>query len=409
MKVIIIGSGIAGLVLALVCQKKGIKVTLYDKAKQLQNIGGGILLWPHGLRYLQWLGISECLDLFHISIKSYDVINHVGEKIFNESYAKFYEAIGGTILPIDRSILQKSLVQQLETNTLQLNKHCIQAISSEKEAQVFFSDGTCDSADIIIGADGIHSGIREVINPHAKKHYTNYCWWGGIFDAVCTPFLSIDTVYMALNVAKMCMVWPTHGSRFMWYLPVKISQEALVNTELSTSQLFSICREWHTEIQQIIEAPSHTQRFSLPIYALPPQEYWSHQRIVLIGDAAHALGPILGQGASQAIEDVYVLIHFLKQIQSSTIFNPTIFKKYEALRLKKYQKLAELETQAAEMLIHDELESLESFQQQIQTIDLITMYQALIPLVNEESCLQLQASISEILGQAHSISAQCSS
>jgi len=390
MKIIIIGSGIAGLTLALACQKAGMKVKIYDKAKELRNIGGGILLWPHGIRYLEWLGVGECLHPFWLPIHGCHIIGHHGKTIFSENYAALYSLLGGSILPIDRSQLQQALLSQLAEHTLSLGKTCMRVQSDQHHAQVIFADGTKDSADIIIGADGIFSSVRKNFNANASLQYTNYCWWGGIIEQKYVPHLSVQEVYMAMTQNKLCIVWPTIGGRFMWYLPVKMPMNDLMQGNSGLHQLQRICANWNDDVHRIITAPASTKRFHLPIHVLPPQTNWTIQRIVLIGDAAHALGPILGQGASQAIEDAFVLFQCLQHLSGDI---PSMLKRYETLRRSRYERLSVLENQAADSMISDTIEALESFQQYVQQLDLATMYQDLIPLVNEKACLEVAAAV----------------
>src|SRR3990167_10284156 len=109
MKIIIVGAGISGLTLAYACHCAGMEVSLYDKTRELKNIGGGILLWPHGLRYLEWMGLSNCLLSFRIPIHECSIIGTKGQAILRESYAAINSLIGGEILPVDRSLMQQAL------------------------------------------------------------------------------------------------------------------------------------------------------------------------------------------------------------------------------------------------------------------------------------------------------------
>ncbi|MBV9575834.1 MAG: FAD-dependent monooxygenase [Gammaproteobacteria bacterium] len=388
MKIIIIGAGIAGLTLGVACQRAGMEVKIYEKASYLKNIGGGILLWPHGLRYLNWLGLSACVEEAYVAIKGYDIAGYQGHSITSDHYTDLYTLLGGEILPIERSYFQNKLLSQFATENLFLNKTCIAVSSHEQAAHVMFADGTMDTADLIVGADGIHSAVRKNLNPHAALQYSNHCWWGGILEKKYVPMLSSDEVYMTMGVGKLCIVWPTVDERFMWYLPVKMSQTDLMHDSDGRAQLNSICVGWNKIIDKIISAPTNAQRFHLPIHTLAPQPYCSVNRIVLIGDAAHTVGPILGQGASLAIEDAFVLFNCLMNKKMSF---PTLLQTYESLRHHRYECMAKLENQVAEMMIYDDAASLEWFQQQLPNINLVTMYQDLIPLVDEKACLDLAA------------------
>lgn len=390
MKIIIVGAGIAGLTLALACHNAGMEVKIYDKARSLRNIGGGILIWPHGLRYLKWLGLSHCLDSFYTPIKGCKIIGHQGNQIFSEDYAELYSLLGGEILPIDRSLLQNSLLAELPKHLLTLNKLCTEVDETENHARVQFADGTEDTADLVVGADGVFSTIRKNINPDVILDYTGYCWWGGIVDRRHVPQFSNNEVYIAMAERKLCIVWPTADDKLMWYLPCQMSFHQFSHENDGQTQLNSLCEYWHEDIRQLVSAPAAAQRFHLPIYAVPPQPHWTTQRTVLIGDAAHTLGPVLGQGASQAIEDVFVLFQSLKHFSRNI---PNMLKRYEALRRPRYERLCQLENQSAKMMICESLDALKEFESQIPQLDLVTVYQDIIAMVNEKTCLNLAAEV----------------
>lgn len=392
MKVIVIGAGMAGLTFTLACQRMGVKVKLYEKAKQLRNIGGGLLLWPHGRRYLEWLGLADGLKPYEVSVRGCRVVGTTGQEIFNEEYSAFYALVGGKILPIDRNHLQQALCAQLADNVLELNKQCVDIQVNEHSARVLFADGTEDSADIVVGADGVYSAVRKTFNQEPLQ-YTGYCWWGGIIEQKHAPNLLADEVFMAIGQGKTCMVWPTDNKRFMWYLPVKMAINDF-SKENSFQQLQTICAGWNSEVDRIIAAPQSSKSFHLPIYSLSPQTHWFTSRAILIGDAAHALGPILGQGVGQAIEDAFVLTHCLQYfLQGNSKNVMDVFKHYETLRREKVQRLFELENQSSHTMVNDDLDELEIFQQRIRYLDLITIYHDLIPLVDEKACQTLATAV----------------
>jgi 2-polyprenyl-6-methoxyphenol hydroxylase-like FAD-dependent oxidoreductase len=385
MKIIIVGAGIAGLTFGLACHRAGIDVTIYDKAKELRNIGGGILLWPHGVRYLKWLGLSDCLAPFQVTIHNCNIISNSGQKIFSENCSTLYSLLDGEILPVDRGMLQQTLLAQLPSSILKLGKDCVAIQENPNKASIHFAEGSSDDADLIVGADGIFSTVRTYVNASATLEYTNHCWWGGIIDRKDIPYLDPTNTYVALGIRKTCIIWPASNEKIMWYLPVKMPVTELTSDKNGLPQLKSICENWSDTVKQIISATSNGKNFHLPIHTLPPQSTWTKQRVVLIGDAAHTLGPILAQGASMAIEDAFVLLNCLKK-NTHTI--PEILKHYETLRRDKYESLSRLETQTAAMFIPNNHEELEIMQQQMEFLDLVTMYKEVIPLVNEEACLR---------------------
>ncbi len=381
MKIIIIGAGITGLTLGAVCQRAGMDVTIYEKTKVLRNIGGGLLLWPHGLRYLDWLGLSNVYQDAYFCVQGCQINGYQGDRIFSESYADLYSAIDGEILPIDRHYFQQNLLKQVDHRKLILNKQCVSVVNEARQARVIFSDGTEDCADLVVGADGIHSAVKKKVCPTALQ-YTNYGWWGGIIEQKDAPSLSPHHAFIAMGLSKMGIVWPMINNRFMWYLPVKMPLTQFESDDQGMMPLQSLTAGWSREVQAIIAAPASAKRFHLPIYTSLPSSIISH-RMVLMGDAGHAMGPILGQGTSQAIEDVFILFQCLQNLKMDV---PDTLAFYQHLRLGRYQRFAELENQTAESMVHDEVASLEAFQKQIQSLTLIHVYENVIPLINKKAC-----------------------
>tara|TARA_R110000868_G_scaffold350501_2_gene611715 strand:+ start:818 stop:1993 length:1176 start_codon:yes stop_codon:yes gene_type:complete len=383
MKVIIIGAGIAGLTFGLACQQAGWDVRIIEKAKKLECIGGGILLWPHGLRYLESLGLVDCLRSVQMSATRMNIVGHRGQVVYSEAHAELYRKLEGEILPVDRSEVQQRLVALLNEGVLSLGVSCTAIEEKDDGAYVMFDDGTEARADLVVGADGIHSSVRAAINPSAQPQYAGFCWWGGMIDRSVVPHFPVDEVQFILGQNKLCSIWPAHGERFMWYLPVKMPLSAFNQACDGQVQAQEICNGWHDDVVSIITAPQTTQRFHLPIDELAPGQLMTKGRTVLIGDAACASGPLLGQGANRAIEDAYVLVNSLKCDTSDV---PQQLLSYAKKRLPRHQRFFELEHLSSDALMHESLEALMYFEEQLPHINLSLMYQDMIPLVNKEAC-----------------------
>lgn len=396
MKITIIGAGIAGLTLGLACQRAGIDVKIFEKADELRTIGGGILLWPHGLRFLNELGLADCLQPAWMSVKSTNIISHRGQHIFGDELGEINALLGGEILPIDRAHVQQQLAAQLDAGTLVTGKTCLRVETRDDGARTIFADGSEDHADLVVGADGIHSVVRASIFPEAKSTYTGFCWWGGIVAADVVPNFPINEVQYILGQGKICSIWPTHGKRFMWYLPIKISLDSFDREDEGHLLARELCHGWNDDVQRIIAAPQQAQRFHVPINELPPQQLCYSGRTVLIGDAASAFGPLLGQGANKAIEDAYLLAALLRQHPQNLPQNLAgMLKHYNEMRRARHQRFFDLERMSADALIHETPEALQFFEEQLPKINLVMMYQDMIPLVNEAACDELRGYVME--------------
>lgn len=395
MKIIIIGAGVAGLTLAVACQQAGMDVHLFDKSKQLHNIGGGILLWPHGQRYLDWLGLGDVLSSLKHDISACNILGSKGNILLHEKCDALFSVLGGSILPVSRNDFQQALVQCLEEDTLQLNKELSHVSHEKNQVTAIFSDGSQQTADIIVGADGIHSAVRNYINKNVSLNYTGFCWYGGITPQHDAIQLKQNESYLYSAVSKLCIIWPTSNNQFMWYLPIKmpLSEFAIKDQ----SKLNAALENWLPEVAGMTSVTLPGNSFYVPIYAVPPQDKITKDRVVLIGDAAHAIGPILGQGASQAIEDAYALFSCLTSIH---VDMPTVLAYYQTLRIEKYKRLAAIENKTADVLVCDDSATQLAFEEQAPHMQLSDMYEELIPLVDEEASLELAKATTEIIYEA---------
>lgn len=390
MKIIVIGAGISGLVFAHACQRAGMEVKIYDSAKELRTIGGGILLWPHAIRFLKEMQLAEYLQDAWQSVRALDIISHDGKNIFHEQHDGLYQMLDGEILPIDRSLMQRLLVDKLPADVLELNKTCTGIADVGEKVVASFQDGATESADLIVGADGIHSAVRAALFPAAEPIYSGFCWWGGIVDGAYVPELPKDHAHFVMGVRKLASIWPTHGGKFMWYLPVKMPREQFQLEGNGRAQAQGIVTGWNNVAVKLVAAPQCAERFHVPINEMPPLETYSKGRAVLIGDAACTVGPLLGQGANKAIEDAFVLSRLL---QASGRLTDKL-SRYDALRQSRHAILFALEHAAADSLMQDTAEQLAGFEAALPSINLTFMYQDVIPLVHKAACDALIAACS---------------
>lgn len=380
MKIIIIGAGIAGLTLGLACERAGIEYKIKEKTKILKNIGGGIIIWPSGVRYLEWLGIDTSLKQLQTEVVGCNVLNSEANLIFNEPFKELSEVLGGSPVPVDRSQYQQSLLALIPAHKIEFDQHIVAIQHEANKSIAIFADGHQEIADLIVGADGIHSHVRNTFND-TELEFTNHCWWGGIVEQKHAPAFATNSVSFMTGLGKIAVIWPLTNNRFMWYLPTKIHLDDFIGGE----QIHQLCSNWNADIKQLLNAPQNSQNFDVPIYSLAPQENITNVRTVLIGDAAHAMGPILGLGASIAIEDVYLLMQHITSNSNVKV----ALQQYKAKRIDRYKRFYELENQSAATMINDSKELLKEFEDQLQHVNLLSMYQELIPLIDETACRKL--------------------
>ncbi len=322
--VTIIGAGIGGLTAALTLKQKGLHVTLFESSAVIKPVGAGIILANNAMQVFQKLGLQDKLETVGNKISLMKITDTQLKNISVADLTGYEKKYGVHTTAIHRGELQKILAHEIGFENIHLAKR-LSSIEKTALYQLTFEDKSTWESKIVIGADGIKSVIRNQLFAKSTLRNANQKCWRGICD-----YELPQKYHHELNEA-----WG-QGKRFGF---VKISDKkvywyALANTknlkidEVNLTELFS---DFHPDILAIISATAHEQIIVSDIMDLKPIDQWQNENVCLIGDAAHATTPNLGQGACQAIEDAYVLG---KLLDNGTPLEE-IFKRYETIRRKK--------------------------------------------------------------------------
>lgn len=329
---IIIGAGIGGLTTAIALQKKGIKVKIFEQAEQLNEVGAGIWVAPNGLKVFEKLGIAheiieagKTLEKIHITETNGKLISMVdGEKV----KAKH----GFSTVAIHRATLQKILTSYLPKESILLNKKCISYKQNEKYVAVVFSDGSSQKADFLINADGINSKIRNQIHPLQNLRYSGQTCWRFVSDFKL-PNTEENNMYEIWSNKKGLRVGYSKINDKQVYVYVTNHEKTggIDNVREIKAKLLELCFEFPEIVSELIQSVESEKIIRNDLFDFKPIKNWTDGRIALIGDAAHATTPNLGQGACQAIEDAWVIAEEL----SSNNDVISCLKKFELKRIKK--------------------------------------------------------------------------
>jgi len=330
MKIAIIGAGIAGLTTAISLEKIGFSVQIYEQASEIRPVGAGITLAHNAMQVYDKLGLKDDISELGNPISSMNVttpdlipMSKVETKCFDDKYSV-------NPVAIHRGELQNLLVKKLKNTRINLNKKLVE-IKGGRSISLLFSDDTEIKFDAVIAADGINSISRSVIFKENTIRKANQMCWRGISN------INLSSKYQSeLNEA-----WGK-GSRFgfVQISPGRVYWYALLNnnSEENTPNNFSYnFKEYHQVVKDIISRTDTSKIFKDEIQDLEPISSWVQENICLVGDAAHATTPNMGQGACQAIEDAYVLSHCLDNYPINVAFS-----RYEQLRMKKAKTVVSL-------------------------------------------------------------------
>ena len=296
-----IGGGIGGLTAGVALNQAGIDADVYERVPVLREVGAGISLWANAIRALDALGLSRGLCSRGISGWQGALRKPDGRVLQEVSYAEIAQRGGDVLVVMHRADLLALLSQALAPQRLHLNSECVGVEQNAGGVTVRFANGETADADVLIGADGLHSTVRAHLFGAAPPRYAGYTAWRAIATVERTELRPGET----WGAGRRFGIVPLADGRVYWFATENVpAGEPNIRPK---ETLLSLFRGWHEPIEALIHATDEAAILRNDIYDRPPLRRWSQGRVTLLGDAAHPMTPNLGQGGCQAIEDAVVL------------------------------------------------------------------------------------------------------
>jgi len=338
MKIAIIGAGIGGLTLAIALKEKGIPFEIFEGSDEFKVVGAGIWLGSNAMQVLHKLNLSEPIASESTFFSKILIQSYTGQVLQEIDGAYLQRHFGFGTHAMHRAALQRILTENLN-EPIQFG-HRLQSIhQKDNHVNLTFDNGHQSDFDLVIGADGIRSIVRELCIQKASYRYSGQACWRSVVPLTLPP----------ADQDKGVEIWGKPGGLRASYSQISkdkvyfwiTRKSPLGLTDHPEQSLESLKRDLQSftgPIRQVITKIKPETLIYSDLYDFKPIENWSQGRVVLLGDAAHAMTPNLGQGASQAIEDAYILADELS-IHANDY--PTAFSSYQAKRRPKAVKVVD--------------------------------------------------------------------
>ena len=337
LSVAIIGAGIGGLAAATLLARSGHQVRVFEQASRFARVGAGIQMTPNAMKVLRGIGVEAALRKIAFQSpagisRDWDTGAVTNELRMGDEIEARY---GAPYLFLHRADLHAAIEAMVPAGVVQLNWQLTDLQQNAHRANLTFADGTRTQADAVIGADGVHSRVREIMLGPEQPRFTGRVAYRTTFPAALmgderiTPLRTkwwgpdrhMVVYYVTANHDEIYFV-TSQPESVEWMTPESWSAKG------NLKDLREAYAGFHPEVQAILRACPDVHKWAL--LERDPLPTWTDERVALLGDACHPMTPYMAQGAASALEDAAVLSRCLDGVDADGV--TTALKRYEATR-----------------------------------------------------------------------------
>jgi len=344
LQVAIVGAGIGGVALASALLAHGADAKIYEQATAFARVGAGIQMTPNAMKVLRGLGLEERLRA--IAFEPISGLNreHASGALTNELplAGRSEEKYGAPLLLMHRADLHAALAERLPAEVIRFSKKLTNIRQDNGKVQLEFADGSRDEADVLIGADGVHSRVRELMVGAEQPRYTGKVAYRTTFPAKLIAGVPLEpyrtkwwgpdrhiVIYYVTRRRDEIYFVTSQPEPAEWMTPESWSAKGDVG------ELRQGFADFHPEVRAVLDACPDVHRWAL--LERDPLPTWVDGHVALLGDACHPMTPYMAQGAASALEDAAVLTRCLEGATRATLSES--LRRYEATRKPRASKI----------------------------------------------------------------------
>ncbi|MGF1498433.1 MAG: FAD-dependent urate hydroxylase HpxO, partial [Elainellaceae cyanobacterium] len=346
LKALVIGAGIGGLTAGIALKQAGYDVEIYDRVGELRPVGAGISLWSNGVKVLNRLGLGAEIAQIGGQMNSMEYRTKTGALLNHIDLAPLIQTVGQRPYPVARHDLQEMLLRAF-AGEVNLGHRCIGLDEDASGVTALFDNGHTARGDLVVAADGVRSILRtDVLGREVEPRYGGYVNWNGLVPAA-EDLAPQNCWVIYVGDHQRASMMPVGGDRFYFFLDVPLPKGTPANPDTYRDDLKTYFKGWADPVQTLIERLNPAEVARPEIHDVGPIECFVRGRVALLGDAAHATCPDLGQGGCQAIEDALVLSECLV---TTNLPVADALKRYERERIERANAVVYKARQRAEQI-----------------------------------------------------------
>jgi 2-polyprenyl-6-methoxyphenol hydroxylase-like FAD-dependent oxidoreductase len=330
----VVGAGIGGLAVAATLRQIGIDAQVYEQAPRFARIGAGIQMMPNSMKVLRRIGVEDRVR--GTAFQPYSHLNREWDtgKVIRELPMP-ENLFGAPYLCMHRADLHAALAEAVPESIVHLDKKLVGLEQRADAVTLAFADGTKVAANAVIGADGVHSAVRDIIIGPDEPIHKGRIAYRAIFSSTLLKGKDIGpsrTKWWGPD--RHIVIYYTNAVRGELYFVTSVPEPAEWLTKESWSakgdvtELRKAYEGFHPDVRAVLEACPDCHKWA--ILEREPLPRWSDGRVALLGDACHAMTPYMAQGGATAIEDAAILARCLDEVKGEDI--EAAFRRYEAHR-----------------------------------------------------------------------------
>lgn len=333
-KVAIVGAGIGGLAAAACLRRVGIDVTIYEQAQRFARVGAGIQQSPNAVRVLRRLGLES--DLRKIAFQPASALNRqsdTGELLWERAMgAASEERYGAPYLVLHRADLHAVLASAVPEGVIQRGRKLAGLSQKSTTVRLDFTDGSRAEADAVIGADGVHSVVREAMLGKERPEFTGRVAYRTVFPAALLNGAVIDDQAKWWGPDRHIVIYYVNPQRSELYFVTSTPEPDFTQESWSTTGDMAVLRDaykdFHPNVRTVLAAAPEAHKWALVVR--DPLPRWIDGNVALLGDACHPMTPYMAQGAGTSVEDAAIISRCLEGVDPDGVAGA--FRRYEATR-----------------------------------------------------------------------------